>query len=139
MKTPVPHAEVRVDLTAVRDNVAELRRRAADAEVLAVVKADGYGHGLVPSARAALAGGANWLRTAVLAEALQLRAAGVPGRIWPGWRHRASAGATQSLPTSTCPAAVWAVDEIAAAARELGRPARLHLKSTPGWAAPARR
>ena len=96
MKTPVPHAEVRVDLAAVRDNVAELRRREADAELLAVVKADGYGHGLVPSARAALAGGASWLGTAVLAEALQLRAAGVPGRIlaWlaaPGerWDDRA--------------------------------------------------
>ena len=44
--------------------------------VMAVVKADGYGHGLVPSARAALAGGATWLGTAVLEEALALRAAG---------------------------------------------------------------
>jgi alanine racemase len=133
MKTPVPHAEVRVDLTAVRDNVAELRRRAADAEVLAVVKADGYGHGLVPSARAALAGGAGWLGTAVLAEALQLRAAGVPGRIlaWlaaPGERW----GDAIAADVDVSAAAVWAVDEIAAAARELGRPARLHLKVDSG-------
>ena len=45
-----------IDLAAIRDNVAELDRRAGDAGVIAVVKADAYGHGLVPSARAALAG-----------------------------------------------------------------------------------
>jgi alanine racemase len=133
MKTPVPHAEVRVDLTAVRDNVAELHRRAVDAEVLAVVKADGYGHGLVPSARAALAGGASWLGTAVLAEALQLRAAGISDRIlaWlaaPGERW----GEAISADVDVSAAAVWAVDEIAAAAREIGRPARLHLKVDSG-------
>jgi alanine racemase len=133
MTTPVPHAEVRVDLTAVRDNVAELRRRAVNAEVLAVVKADGYGHGLVASARAALAGGATWLGTAVVAEAIQLRAAGVRGRIlaWlaaPGerWGEAIEAGVDVSA------AAPWAVDEIAAAARETGRPARLHLKVDSG-------
>ena len=78
--TPRLHAAARVDLTAIRDNVAVLRARAAGgAEVMAVVKADGYGHGLVPSARAALAGGATWLGTALLEEALALRAAGVTG------------------------------------------------------------
>ena len=133
MTTPVPHAEVRVDLTAVRDNVAELRRRAASAELLAVVKADAYGHGLVASARAAIAGGATWLGTAVLAEALQLRAAGVDGRIlaWlaaPGerWGDAIEAGIDLSV------AASWAIDEIAAAARDTGRPARLHLKVDSG-------
>jgi alanine racemase len=133
MTTPVPHAEVRVDLTAVRDNVAELRRHARAADVLAVVKADGYGHGLVPSARAALAGGATWLGTAVLAEALQLRAADVPGRIlaWlaaPGERW----GEAIAADIDVSAAAVWAVDEIAAAARDLGRAARLHLKVDSG-------
>ncbi len=133
MKTPVPHAEVRVDLTAVRDNVAELHRRAVDAEVLAVVKADGYGHGLVPSARAALAGGATWLGTAVLAEAIQLRAAGISNRIlvWlaaPGERW----GEAISADVDVSAAAVWAVEEIAAAARDVGRPARLHLKVDSG-------
>ena len=44
---------------------------------MAVVKADGYGHGLVPSARAAVAGGASWLGVAFLEEALALRAAGI--------------------------------------------------------------
>ena len=43
-----------VDLDAIRDNVAALAEHAGSAEVMAVVKADGYGHGLVPSARAAV-------------------------------------------------------------------------------------
>ena len=131
--TPVPHAQVRVDLGAIRDNVAELGRRASSAAVMAVVKADGYGHGLVPSARAALAGGATWLGTAVLAEALALRAADVPGRIlaWlaaPGERWGDAIEADVDVSAS----AVWAVDEIAAAARATGRAARVHLKVDTG-------
>ena len=50
-----PPQRVSLNLDAIRDNVAALRRSAGPAEVLAVVKADAYGHGLVPSARAALA------------------------------------------------------------------------------------
>jgi alanine racemase len=132
-ETPVPHAQVRVDLGAIRDNVAELGRRAGSAAVMAVVKADGYGHGLVPSATAALAGGATWLGTAVLAEALELRAADVPGRIlaWlaaPGERWGDAIEADIDVSAS----AVWAVDEIAAAARATGRAARVHLKVDTG-------
>ncbi len=52
--------EAAADLDAVRRNV-ELLRAGTAADLLAVVKADGYGHGLLPSARAALAGGASWL------------------------------------------------------------------------------
>ena len=55
--------------------------RVGDAAMMTVVKADGYGHGLVESARAARAGGADWLGTAVVEEALALRAAGDTGRI----------------------------------------------------------
>ena len=55
-------------------------------DLMAVVKADGYGHGLVPSARAAvLAGGASWLGVAQLSEALELRPrAASTCRCWPG-------------------------------------------------------
>ena len=76
-------AEVRVDLDAIRDNVATLRA-GTTAEVMAVVKADGYGHGMLPAARAALAGGATWLGVATLEEALTLRRAGltVPVLAW---------------------------------------------------------
>ncbi|WP_232827215.1 alanine racemase [Jiangella endophytica] len=130
---PVPHAEVRVDLAAIRDNVAELAVRAAPAQVMAVVKGDAYGHGLVPSARAAQAGGASWLGTATLAEALALRAAGIGGRLlaWlsaPGERWADALAADVDVSAS----APWAVAEIAAAARETGRTARVHLKADTG-------
>ena len=86
-----------VDLAAIRHNVRTLAARAPGAAVLAVVKADAYGHGLVPVARAALAGGATWLGVAQLTEALVLRAgldaAGVP-RPAPGTAGRAPAGGT---------------------------------------------
>src|SRR5689334_23132431 len=78
-------AEVRVDLDAIRDNVALLRARTT-AEVLAAVKADGYGHGMVPAARAALAGGATWLGVATLDEALTLRRAGLTAPVL-AWLH----------------------------------------------------
>src|SRR5947209_11259196 len=71
-------AEARVDLGAIERNAARLARELADGCALcAVVKADGYGHGAAPSARAALAGGAEWLAVATAAEALQLRDAGL--------------------------------------------------------------
>ncbi len=76
----MPRAEAVVDLSAIRGNVATLRARTS-AEVMAVVKADGYGHGIVPTARAALAGGASWLGVAVFDEALALRAAGIDAPI----------------------------------------------------------
>ncbi len=70
-------AEARVDLAAIEANTRRLKELAGDAAVMGVVKADGYGHGLVPSARAALVGGATWLGVALLEEALALRAAGI--------------------------------------------------------------
>ncbi len=72
---------IEVDLDAVRHNVAEIARIAAPAAVCAVVKADGYGHGDVPVAEAALAGGADWLAVALVAEGARLREAGLEGRV----------------------------------------------------------
>src|ERR1035438_6105449 len=65
-----------VDLGAITGNVAALAERVRGSQVMAVVKADGYGHGMVPAARAALAGGASWLGVVDTAEALALRRAG---------------------------------------------------------------
>ena len=71
-------ARARVDLGAIRRNVVRLRGElAAGTALCAVVKADGYSHGAVPAARAALAGGATWLAVAAAAEAAELRAAGI--------------------------------------------------------------
>jgi alanine racemase len=70
-------AWLEIDLDAVRHNAALLRRVVAPAELLAVVKADAYGHGAVAVARAALAGGATWLAVALVEEGVALREAGV--------------------------------------------------------------
>jgi alanine racemase len=72
-------ALARVDLAAIERNCARLASAAAPAALCAVVKADGYGHGAVPAARAAQAGGARWLAVATAGEAVALRAAGIEG------------------------------------------------------------
>jgi alanine racemase len=75
-------ALARVNLAAIERNVARLRRELTGAtELCAVVKADGYGHGAAPAARAALAGGATWLAVAAAGEAAALRAAGIDTRL----------------------------------------------------------
>ncbi len=128
-------AWVTVDLDAIRDNVAELRRRAGSAQVLAVVKADAYGHGLVPAARAALDGGATWLGVAQLNEALELRAAGVtaPLLTWlfvPG----ADVGAAIDADIEVTVGSAWTLDAVLTAARERGRPVRVQVKVDTGLA-----
>lgn len=76
---PVPGrpAWAEVDLGAVAHNIALLVERVAPAQVCAVVKANGYGHGSVPVARAALAAGASWLAVALVDEGVELRASGI--------------------------------------------------------------
>lgn len=125
-------AEAHVDLGAIRANVELLRARTT-AALMAVVKADGYGHGLLPSARAALAGGADWLGVCTLDEALALRAGGIdaPVLAWltaPGEPLDRAVAADVDLSVS----ALWALQEAVAAARLAGRPARLHLKVDTG-------
>jgi alanine racemase len=122
-----------VDLDAVRDNVGLLGERAGSAGVMAVVKADAYGHGLLPCARAALAGGASWLGVAQLSEALALRAAGIeaPTLAWltvPGDSYQAAVAAGIDIGVST----LWALAEVAAAAERAGVVARVHLKVDTG-------
>ncbi|GMA32256.1 alanine racemase [Litorihabitans aurantiacus] len=124
-----------VDLDAIAGNVAHLATLAPRSEVMAVVKADAYGHGLVPSALAAQAGGATWLGVAQLAEALTLRAQGVTGRIltWiyaPGAPLEGALAAGLDLSVG----ARWALEEVVAAARASDRTARVHLKVDTGLA-----
>ncbi|MFF5702462.1 alanine racemase [Streptomyces sp. NPDC012794] len=122
-----------IDLDAVRENVRALRARAPRAELMAVVKANAYGHGAVQCARAAQEAGAAWLGTATPEEALALRAAGIEGRVmcwlWtPGgpWREAVEAGIDVSV------SGMWALDEVRAAARAAGRTARVQLKADTG-------
>ena len=69
-------AFVQVDLEAIAHNIAQVRSRTNSA-ILAVVKADAYGHGLIPVANTAISSGATWLGTALLEEAIALRNAGI--------------------------------------------------------------
>jgi alanine racemase len=126
-------AEVVVDLGAIQHNVTALREHAGEAALMAVVKADGYGHGLLPSARAALAGGATWLGVAQVAEALALRAAGINARVlcWlyaPGEAVAAAVAADVDVSVS----ARWALEEMVSAAAATGHTARIHLKADTG-------
>ena len=126
-------AAARVDLGAISSNVSRVKEIVGPAEVMAVVKAEGYGHGLVQSALAAVEGGATWLGVAFLEEALALRAAGTGGRIlcWLGTPGEPVAEAiTADIDVSA--SAPWAIAEIANAALEVGRVARVHLKVDTG-------
>lgn len=76
-----PNGTAVIDLGALAANTAKLKSDINGPEIMAVVKADAYGHGLIPSARAAQVGGASWLATALLTESIALREAGVRGRI----------------------------------------------------------
>lgn len=119
---------IRVDYGAIARNVEVLRGMSGDAEVMAVVKADAYGHGLVAAAAAARAGGAAWLGVAQPDEALELRAAGDEGRIltWlygPELPARELIAAGVDLSVSSADV----LGEIIAAARDAGQVARLHL------------
>ena len=70
-----------VDLGAIRHNVHTLKRRAGDARLMAVVKANAYGHGAVPTARAALEAGADSLAVVTVEEGAELRSAGIDAPI----------------------------------------------------------
>ena len=72
---------VEIDLDAVRANTRAVREVAAPAAVMAVVKADGYGHGAVPVARAVLDAGAAWVGVALAEEGITLREAGIDAPI----------------------------------------------------------
>lgn len=127
-------SEAVIDLAAIAANVGVLKS-CTSAEVMAVVKADGYGHGLVPAAQAAVSGGASWLGVAMLDEALALRAAGLtePVLAWL-WTPqeadtlRASLVAGIDISVST----QLALDIVVATAAELGITARIHLKIDTG-------
>ncbi|WP_319430876.1 alanine racemase [Mycobacterium sp. RTGN5] len=81
-----PGAEARVDLGAIAHNVRVLREHAGSAQVMAVVKADAYGHGAVQAGRAALAAGAAELGVATIDEAVALRDGGITGPVL-AWLH----------------------------------------------------
>ncbi|MEU5631985.1 alanine racemase [Streptomyces rishiriensis] len=136
LNTAPSRARAEIDLAALRANVRTLRATAQGAAFMAVVKADGYGHGALPCARAAVEAGATWVGTATPEEALALRADGaLPADVrimcwlWtPGgpWREAVEAGLDLSV------SGLWALREVEQAARAAGRPARVQLKADTG-------
>ena len=135
---PSLHAEVVVDLRAVRSNLRVLRDLVAEGVerpplVMAVVKADAYGHGMLPVARTARAAGADWLGVATLAEATALREAGDTGPLlcWlaaPGEDYAPLVAADVDVTASS----VAQLEEVVRAAGEADRAARVQLKVDTG-------
>ena len=127
------HPEAFIDLDAITANAAALAAHVGDAALMAVVKSDGYGHGMVPAAEAAVAGGARWLGVVQLADAIALRQAGLTVPVLclagaPGAPHAAAIAAGVDLTAGT----VALVREIAAAAQQAGVPARIQLEADTG-------
>ncbi len=134
---PRRYLNVVVDLSAVAHNTRVVRqavRRPATA-VMAVVKADAYGHGAIGVARAALDAGATWLGVCTTAEALELRRAGLDAPIL-AWLHnsvesmRLATAAGVDVSVQSARTLGFAVD----AGRSAGRPARVHLEVDTGLA-----
>ena len=131
--TPGVLAEAVVDLGAIQHNVRVLRERAGQAQVMAVVKADGYGHGAVEVARAALAAGAAELGVATVDEALALRAAGLTAPVL-AWLHPPGIdfGPALEADVQIAVSSARQLDELLAAVRRTGRSAAVTLKVDTG-------
>lgn len=139
-------AQAIVDLATLRDNMRHLVdmvnpkdvHKQHRTEVMGVVKADAYGHGLIPTALAALAGGATWLGTAQAHEALELRRAGISDD-----RAHILTWVTNPLMVpydelirehiDVAASTFTSIERIAAAAKATGIPARVHVKVDTGF------
>lgn len=125
-------AQAEVDLGAIASNLTYLQRHAG-VPVMAVVKADAYGHGLVPVARAAIDAGAQWLGVALLDEALSLRNSGLSAPIlsWlvpPGsdYSHAIEANIDLAVPS------IVIYNEILSAGRSARKRPRIHIEVDTG-------
>jgi alanine racemase len=122
---------VTIDLDAVRHNVRALKP--ADSELMAVVKANAYGHGDVEVARAALQGGATWLGVALVEEGIRLRDAGIEAPILT--LSEFPAGSESDALEADLTPTVYSeagLGGLASAAGKLGRSVSVHLKVDTG-------
>ncbi|OBF60259.1 alanine racemase [Mycobacterium sp. 852002-50816_SCH5313054-b] len=131
--TPGVLAEAVVDLDAIAHNVRVLREHAGGAGVMAVVKADGYGHGATRVAGAALAAGAAELGVATVDEALVLRADGITAPVL-AWLHPPGIdfGPALLADVEIAVSSVRQLDEVADAVRRTGRTATVTVKVDTG-------
>jgi len=128
-----PQAEAVIDLDAYRSNLRLVADQAPTAALLAVVKANGYGHGMAECARAAREADAAWLGVATVDEALKLRSHGDTGPVlcWlnaPGANYAAAIEANIEITASSADQ----LREIASASVGLSQPARVQLKVDTG-------
>ena len=125
-------AEVLIDLGAIRENIKYLMAKSGK-PALAVVKADGYGHGLLPVAKSALSAGASWLGVALLEEARALRQGGINAPIiaWLTPVTDDFASAISEDIDIAIPSLAH-LEAITSAARSLGKCARIHLEVDTG-------
>jgi alanine racemase len=131
--TPGVLAEAVVDLGAIEHNVRLLREHAGRAQVMAVVKADGYGHGATQVARASLAAGAAELGVATVDEALALRADGISAPVL-AWLHPPGIdfGPALLADVQIAVSSVRQLDELLDAVRRTGRTATVTVKVDTG-------
>ncbi|CAN5366141.1 alanine racemase [soil metagenome] len=122
---------IEIDLAAFRHNVGLLSTLVKPARTMLAVKANAYGHGLVPLARASLESGADSLAVLDVDAALELRRAGITAQLfaWLHGQHTDFAGAVESE-VDLGVSALWQLEAIVAAYR--GKPARVHLKLDTG-------
>jgi len=131
--TPGFLAEAVVDLGAIQHNVRLLCEHAGRAQVMAVVKADGYGHGATEVARAALAAGAAELGVATVDEALALRADGITAPVL-AWLHPPGIdfGPALRADVEIAVSSVRQLDELLDAVRRTGKTATVTVKVDTG-------
>ena len=125
-------AYAEIDLGAIAHNVSTVAA-STDAKILAVVKADAYGHGIVPVAQTALSAGATWLGVALLEEAFAIRKAGIsaPTIAWltpPGDDFVGALKHGIDLSVSS----IQLLEEILLAAKEVGVKPRIHIEVDSG-------
>lgn len=127
-------AEARIDRDAIRHNLGVVRESIGSTRLMVVVKADGYGHGMIEVARTARSVGAEWLGVALPSEALALRAAGDTGPVlaWLFTPGDPDVAACVDAGVDLTVSSLWALDQVADAARALGRRAHIHLKVDTG-------
>lgn len=128
-----PLREARIDLSAISANVETLRGIAGTQNFMAVVKAEGYGHGALQCARAALHGGADSIGVADASEAFTLRAAGLTEPLL-AWIHNPNARFDPEIEADIQLGVSYLgqLERVAAAGERVGTPATVHLKVDTG-------
>lgn len=129
----MPRALAEVNLAAVANNVMRLKSAAPDAALLAVVKADGYGHGMIPVAHAARSAGAEYLGVALPEEAVAVRESGDGGALLC-WLYGPSDDLSELVDrrVDVSVSSLETLEQVVAAGRKVDRRVQVHLKVDTG-------